>query len=179
MSVAADVADALGLERVLWIPARIPPHKRRRAMTAADLRLAMVRAATAADPRFEVCTLELDRPGPSYTVDTARMLRSEHPEDELYLILGADQATEFDTWREPDRIVELVRLAIMNRGDKSGEDATTRLPSAAEVVVVPVRSIELSSSEVRRRVAAGGDIDGLVPPAVRAIIERERLYSTP
>jgi nicotinate-nucleotide adenylyltransferase len=175
--VAAAVADALALERVLWIPAREPPHKPPGSVTPAPTRLDMVRAAVAGDPRFVVETLELDRPGPSYTVDTVRELRGRMPDAELFLIVGADQVRAFDSWRDPEGIVEQVRLAIFDREDASAEAAAQALPASAQTVLVPVPRVDVSSTDVRARVGAGLDIAELVPPDVHAIIERERLYS--
>ena len=177
VSVAADVADALGLDCVLWIPAGEPPHKVTQELSAADARLAMVRAAAALDPRFDVATLEMDRAGPSYTVDTVRALRSALPEAELFLILGADQLREPATWREPEEIVRYVRLAIMDRGGDSAAAAAERFPGASSAVVVPIRRVDVSSTEVRSRQRDGRRISDMVPSTVRRVIERERLYS--
>jgi len=172
-----DVADRLSLDRLVWIPAGSPPHKAGTAITAPGTRLAMVRAAASTDPRFEVSTLELDRPGASFTVDTVRALRRERPDAELYLILGADQLAVFDTWRDPEEIVGHVRLAVIDRDGESAADVARRLPAGSDAVVVPVRRIDVSSTEVRSRVRLGKEITGLVPDRVRTIIERERLYS--
>jgi nicotinate-nucleotide adenylyltransferase len=177
VNVAADVADALGLERVLLVPAGEPPHKPSRAVTPAELRLEMTRAAAAGDPRLEVSTLELDRPGPSYTVDTLRALDRLMPDAELFLILGADQFRVFDTWHEPEAIARLARLAVMDREGASARALAGDQPGAAEAVFAPVRRIDVSSTEIRERCREGRDISGLVPPAVQEIIARERLYS--
>ena len=146
-------------------------------MTSAEVRLAMVRAAAAADPRFEVVTLELERAGPSYTVDTVRALRREYPAEDLFLILGADQVEALGTWREPAEITRHARFAVMDRGGESAASAARAHSAAADAVVVPVRRIDVSSTEVRERVREGLDITDLVPHGVRKIIERERLYS--
>ena len=137
----------------------------------------MVRAAAVADPRFEVSTLELERTGPSYTVDTVRALRRAHPDDELFLILGADQVAALDSWREPREIARNARLAVMDRGGDSAAAAARAHSAAMDAIGVPVRRIDVSSTEVRERVRSGRDIGDLVPPGVRTIIERERLYS--
>ena len=175
--MACDVADVLALDRVLWIPAGEPPHKPRGSVSPGRVRLEMVRAAVESDPRFAVETMELDRPGPSYMVDTVRALRQELSDAELFLILGVDQLRLFDTWREPGEIVRHVRLAVMDRGGESARASARGLPSAAEVVFVPVRRVDVSSTEIRERVRAGLDVWDLLPPGVHAIIERERLYS--
>jgi nicotinate-nucleotide adenylyltransferase len=177
VAVATDVADAIALDRVLWMPAGEPPHKARPSVTPAATRLAMVVEAAAVDRRFEVSTLEIERPGPSYTVDTVRSLRGAYPADEIFLIVGADQISAFGTWRAPDEIARLARLAVMDRAGESAAAAARDLPAPERAVVVPVRRIDISSTDVRAHVRDGLDISGLVPPGVRAIIERERLYS--
>jgi len=136
----------------------------------------MVRAAAASDPRFEVSTLEIDRAGPSYTVDTVREIRSRLPDAELFLILGADQFRTFAQWREPRAIVEHARLAVMDRSGERAAEAPPATPLGAPVFV-PVRRIDVSSSELRARRKEGGSIRADVPAGVHAIIERERLYS--
>jgi nicotinate-nucleotide adenylyltransferase len=177
VTVAETVADALGLDRVLWVPARQSPHKDEQAVTAAETRLDMVRAAAAGDPRFAVETLELERRGPSYTVDTLRELRRRLPDAELFLILGADQVRSFATWRDPAEIAALARLVVFDREGSSATAAAHALPASAKAEFVSVPRVDTSSTDVRKRVGAGLAIDSLVPPGVRAIIERERLYS--
>ncbi len=171
------MADALDLDRVLWIPAGDPPHKRGIAITGADARLAMVRAAAACDSRFEVSTVELDRPGPSYMVDTVKELRRTLPDAELFLILGADEVRAFGSWHQPEEIVKHVRLAVMDREGASAAAFADRIPGGAHAVFVPVRRIDVSSTDVRARRRRGDDIRDMVPEGVRATIERERLYS--
>lgn len=177
VSVAKDVADALELDRVLWVPVGTPPHKRR-ALTPYETRVEMVRAATASDPRFEVSTLEGDRPGPSYTIDTLRDVRREHPDAELYLILGADQFASFDEWHDPAAVVRLARLAVMDRAGERAAGVRHEI-DVGDPVFVPVRRIDVSSTDVRASRGKGKEIGDMVPAAVRAIIERERLYSEP
>jgi len=177
VAVARDVADALDLERVLWIPAGDPPHKHG-PLTPGATRLEMVRAAAATDPRFEVSTLELDRPGPSYTIDTLRELRRALPDAELFLIVGTDQFASFATWREPAAVAELARLAVMDRAGDRAADVHPGVP-VDDAVFVPVRRVDVSSTDVRACRRDGRDLGDSVPGAVRAIIERERLYSGP
>ncbi|MDF2697775.1 MAG: nicotinate-nucleotide adenylyltransferase [Labilithrix sp.] len=175
--MAKDVADTLGLERVLWIPAGDPPHKSG-PLTSSATRLEMVRAAVTADPRFDVSTIEIDRAGPSYMVETLRELRRTLPEAELFLIVGADQFASFATWREPDSIVRLARLAVMDRAGDRATDVQPGVP-VGDLVLVPVRRVDVSSTDIRARKRAGEDIRDSVPPGVHTIIERERLYSGP
>ena len=167
--VAQEVHFRLGLDRVLWVPAAIPPHKRGRSITAATIRLEMVRAAIADDSRFSVSDLEVRRSGPSYTADTLRQLREQRPADELFLIVGADQLRELHTWREPDMIS---RLATVVGFSRAGEEA----PAVEGVVVVEVPRIDVSSTEVRRRVAAGEPVSYMIPAAVEGVVRGRELY---
>lgn len=167
---AQEVYRQLGLDRVLLVPAGIPPHKQGDAISPGPVRLEMVRAATADDACMEVSSVELEREGPSYTVDTLRALREEYPDAELYLAVGADQLEELDLWREPEEIVRLARLVAFARG---GQPPPV---SPWPLIVVEVPTTEISSTEMRRRVAAGAPIRYFVPEPVRQIIEREGLY---
>jgi nicotinate-nucleotide adenylyltransferase len=168
---ASDACDALGLDRVLWIPAARHPLKEGRVRTPPALRLEMVRAAIAGDPRFAADDLELRREGPSYTVDTLRALTGRHPGAALFLLAGADLLAELPRWREPDEVQRLATLAVLSReGDA--------LPAGAglDAVSVCVTRVDVSATEIRRRAAAGRTIRYLVPEAVRAVVERERPY---
>jgi nicotinate-nucleotide adenylyltransferase len=166
---ASDACDALGLDRLLWVPSAVHPLKPVR--TPPALRLEMVRAAIAGDPRFAADDLELRRAGASYTVDTLRELRAREPGAELFFLTGADNLADLPRWREPDEIARLATLAVVSRaGDTLPADP------AYPAVPVAVTRLDVSSTEVRRRVAAGKSIRYLVPDAVRAVIEREGLY---
>lgn len=175
--MARDVADRLGLDRVLWIPAGTPPHKSATSVTPASVRLEMVREAARSDPRFEASTIELDRDGPSYMVDTVRTLREAFPGAELFLIIGADEFRDFATWREPHEIVKHVRLAVMDREGESARELAADLPGGNAAVFVPVRRVDVSSTAVRKAVRGRAPPGDRVPPGVAAIIQREGLYS--
>jgi nicotinate-nucleotide adenylyltransferase len=168
---ASDAFRVLGLERMLLVPSAVPPHKRGRVRTPAATRLEMTRAAVAGDPRFAVDDLELHREGPSYTADTLRELHRRAPADVLFLLLGADALRDLPTWHRPD---EVARLAVLAAVTREGEGADPALPYP--VLPVPVTRVDLSATEVRRRVAAGDSIRYLVPDAVAAIIRRDGLY---
>lgn len=201
VSAASDVADALDLDQVLWIPAGDPPHKQDADPAPASLRLRMVRAATADDPRFRVSDLEMRREGPSYTVDTLRTLaealrdesssqvRDESPSDvELFLIMGIDQYRSFESWHRPDEIRELATLVVMDRGGEgadapvvaggagSSDDDVVDRADDEDVVRVPVGRVDVSSTEVRAAAGRGEPVEELVPSAVARIIEAEGLY---
>jgi nicotinate-nucleotide adenylyltransferase len=171
LMVAADAFAALGLDRLLLVPSAAPPHKRGRVCASAEQRLAMVRAAVDGDDRFQVDDLELRRPGASYSVDTLRHLSARHPGAELFFIIGTDQLREFQSWREPEEVVRLARLTVMAR---EGESAPPDGPFPARPVAVT--RIDLSATEIRRRVESGESIRYFVPDAVIEIIEREGLY---
>jgi nicotinate-nucleotide adenylyltransferase len=167
--VAQEVYHRLGLDRVLWVPAAIPPHKQDQQITPGHLRLEMVRAAIADDERFDLCDLEIRRSGPSYTVDTLRALAEMNPSAELVLILGADQLAELDRWRGPKSILELASLVGFAR---DGE--VPSLPEDVRLVEVP--RMDVSSTMIRQRVGAGEPVSYLVPRSTEAVIRREALY---
>lgn len=174
LAAASEACDVLRLDRLLWIPAAVHPLKGGRVRTPAHLRLEMVQAAIAGDPRFAVDDLELRRQGPSYTVDTLREMRVRHPEAEIFFLTGADNLADLPRWREPDEIARIATLAVVSR---EGETLPDDPPYPA--VHVPVTRVDVSSTLVRGRAAQGRTLRYLVPDAVRAVIERERLYREP
>ena len=167
---AQEIHAQLELDRLLLVPAAVPPHKLDRDVTPAPVRLEMITAAVAGDERFSVSDIEIRRDGPSYTVDTLRQLREEWPDSELVLAIGADQAVEFDTWREPEEIRRLATVAAFAREDEE-------VPEGWDGPVVRVPYLEISSTEIRRRVGAGEAWRYWVPEAVEEIVRREGLYS--
>jgi nicotinate-nucleotide adenylyltransferase len=173
---AADAHRALGLDRLLFVPSAVPPHKRRTVRASAALRLEMVRAAISGDPRFAACDLELRRSGPSYSVDTLRELKDREPAGELFFLIGADNLREIAGWHRPDEIVRLARLVVLSR-EGDGGAPTDGAPYPARRVAVT--RVDVSATEIRRRAARGESIRYLVPEAVRAILEREGPYRDP
>jgi nicotinate-nucleotide adenylyltransferase len=183
--VAQDAALALGLDRILFVPAAQPPHKQERVVSPAGVRAEMLAHAIAGEPRFALERLELERAGASYTIDTLRELRERDPATELTLLVGAGQYREFDTWREPEEIRRLARLAVLARDGRPGpgaleRQAATGLPATTElepgVLSLAVTRVDISSTAIRRRVAAGLSIRYLVPEAVERFILEQRLY---
>ena len=174
VSVVSELLKSGALDEILWIPARLPPHKPTNALTSPTLRLEMARAAIAGCAHQRVSDMELSREGPSYTVDTLRTLRSECPEATAVLIMGTDQFAELADWHQPDEVVRLAEVCVLPRGGVEFSGAEPRLEvvwSAADVTPVDV-----SSSEVRKRVREGQPYRHLVPDGVADIIERENLY---
>lgn len=180
VAAARNVADTLDLDVVLWVPARRSPHKPDASLSAADLRARMVRAVMDEDPRFAMTSLELDREGPSYTVDTLRALAADRgfADSQLFLIIGVDQYRAFDRWREPSDILDLATLVVMDRGGEGLFTAESVVGAARpdRVVRVPVPRVDVSSTEVRERVVRGEDLRGRVPPLVASLIASEGLY---
>ena len=168
--VVTDAADALALDRVVWVPTGVQPLKAGQRAAPAPLRLAMVEAALAGDPRFAASAIEIERGGLSYTVDTLEALALEHAGAERFLLIGMDSLATFSRWRAPDRIAELARVAVLQRAT----DAPAPLREGMRLVTT--RRVDVSSTEVRERVRAGKPIRGFVPEPVAAIIERSGLY---
>jgi nicotinate-nucleotide adenylyltransferase len=179
LALARAAAHELDLERVLLTPVLVPPHKPARWDPGAEHRLQMCRLAVRGQERLGVCTLELERPGPSYTVDTLRSIHATHPSAELTLILGADMACTLASWREPREILGLACLAVAEREDTSRSEvlsALTPLDAGARVAFVDMPRLDVSSSLVRRRLTAGEPIDELVGAAVAGYIAEHELY---
>jgi nicotinate-nucleotide adenylyltransferase len=184
LAVAEEAAEALGLERVLFVPAGEPPHKPGWPISAAADRLAMVELAIAGNERFVVDRVELDRVGPSYTVDTLESMRAARLEagstDDLVLILSAEAFLGLMTWREPRRVVELARLVVAPRDgypEAGPEFLAAHLPDlAGRASFLDSPHLRLSGSELRRRAADGRSLRYLVPDAVAAYIGDHALY---
>ncbi|MCY4399728.1 MAG: nicotinate-nucleotide adenylyltransferase [Gemmatimonadetes bacterium] len=172
--VAAEVADVVGLDRVLWVPASTPPHKTGWPVTSAEVRSRMVSATIRNDPRFELCELELERGGVSYTVDTLRALKAAHPDWSLMLVIGDDLLAGFSRWREPDAILELAEVVAISRAGaaKGGLSDEVDFP----VRIVSVTPVDVSSTRIRERVRLGKSVRAMVVTRVMSIIESERLY---
>lgn len=177
---AEECLCRLRLQKVLLLPAGQPPHKLRRSISPAEQRLAMVRLAAADNPGLEVCTVELERRGPSFSVDTVAALRERlGPEAELYFIVGTDALPELLTWYQPRRLLQLCLLAAVSRPGYPFD--LTRilmaLPEAAErIVPVPAPELDISSSNLRARVAAGQPIRYQLPDSVERYVRDQGLY---
>ena len=187
LAVAQEAAEALGLERVLFVPAGQPPHKPDRVITPGTHRLAMVELAIVGNDRFAIDRIELERDGPSYTVDTLEALHASRPAawvmPELTLILSAEAFLGLATWREPRRVLELARLAVAPRDGYPGAGPgfmAEHFPDLADRVrFLDGPRMRLSASELRARAAAGRSLRYLVPDAVAAYIDDHALYGTP
>lgn len=179
--VAAEEARVrLHLERVYFVPAGTPPHKMDEPVTPVEHRLEMVTRAIASNPYFVVSRVDVDRPGPSYTVDTLALLRQQLGADtELYFILGIDSLADLPNWREPQRIIELCHLAVVDRPGYDADISSLErvLPGLSRrVEFVPMPQLEISSTELVERVRQGLPIRYQVPAAVEEYIYAHRLY---
>lgn len=179
---AQEALVQLGLDRVLLVPVNVPPHKEVAADPGPQARLELCRLAVAGDERFGVCDAEVLRPGPSYTVDTLRAIHAADPGDDLTFIVGGDVAQGLPTWREPAEVLRLARLAVAERTGARRIDILERVAQVAggpeRVAFFDMPRMDLSSSLVRRHVAAGRSIRYLVPDAVAGYIAEHGMYAS-
>jgi len=178
---AQEAWSQLGLDRVLLVPVFSPPHKEADGDPGVEARVALCEAAVAGDERLGVSRAEADVPGRSFTVDTLNRLHDARPEDQLTFIVGGDMAASLPQWREPQAILELCTIGAAARDGVGREELLerldTELPGAADRIrFFDMPRIDVSSTLIRRRVAAGEPVRYLVPDAVAARIEREGLY---
>jgi nicotinate-nucleotide adenylyltransferase len=177
---AQEARAQLALDRVVLMPVHTPPHKEALDDPGPEVRLALCRAAAAGDEELEVSTLELDRGGPSYTVDTLRALHGSREGDDLTFIVGGDMASSLPSWREPEVVLELARMAVAEREEHRRHEIAERvgaLRGAPErIVFFAMPRLDISSSDIRARLAGGRPIRWLVPGAVADEIERRGLY---
>lgn len=177
--MAQEALDQLDLDRVVFMPVAVPPHKEAREDPGAAARVELCRLAVAGDERFAVSTLEVDRGGASFTVDTLTELHDLEPEHDLTFIVGGDMAHSLPAWREPETILRLATLAVAEREGVRREDITRRLDplhDGSRVAFFDMPRIDVSSSAIRRRVADGRPIRYLVPEVVAEEIARRGLY---
>lgn len=174
LAAARACVDELGLDRLLLVVANCPWQKvDGREVTPAEDRYAMAEAAAAGADRVEVSRIEIERGGPSYTVDTVEELRRDLPGAELFLVVGGDLVPALSTWHRWEDLRQLVTLAVVTRpGSPRPPD-----PPGWRVVDVDGKVVDVSSSEVRRRLEAGEPLDGLVPDAVVRCIRARSLYA--
>ncbi|MDU0458262.1 MAG: nicotinate-nucleotide adenylyltransferase [Geobacteraceae bacterium] len=195
LRIAGQARVACGLDRVIFIPAADPPHKKLAGDVPFALRCRMVRLAIDGNPFFELSELEGERSGKSYSIDTIRIIREQMPNDELFFIIGGDSFLELGQWHRYDEIFRSCNLIVFERPGCSIEDPHGALPvvirgefgydagtrrllhdSGHVVHFVPDDPQDISSTEIRRLSAAGMNIENLVPPAVAAYISQQRIY---
>jgi len=184
LSVAQQVGDRLGLDRVVLVPSGRPPHKDCNAVAPARDRLEMARLAVRGLARLSVSDIEVRRAGPSYTIDTVRQLRSDMGEDNDYwFVIGADTVAELPTWHRATELLQEIRFAVAVRPgcrpdfapveENLGPEAAMKLRRA----VLDIEPCDVSSTEIRRRLAHGEDVGGMIRANVAALIRRRNLYA--
>ena len=196
LRIAEEARDLCGLDKVVFIPAADPPHKPLAGDVPFRQRYEMVRLAIAGNPAFELSDIEEQRPGKSYSIDTIAAFRREHPEDQLFFIIGSDSFLEIGLWHRYVEIFRSCNLIVVERPGYPVNDPISALPVAIRGEVRYTRDLhrlehaagttvkflsgcplEVSSSEIRRLAAAGHSITYLVPPEVEAYIKEQRIYS--
>ena len=171
--------EELQLDEVWFIPAGVSPHKVGKPLSPGKARVQMVEFAVSGFPEFRVSKIELERTGPSYTVQTLEQLRAADPSRELFLLMGADSVAEFASWREPQRILELAHVVAVNRaGEQPDLSNVAPLCQAVgrSIRVVEMPAVDFAASDIRARVAAGRSIRFLTPRPVEMYIRANRLY---
>jgi nicotinate-nucleotide adenylyltransferase len=178
LRMAEAVRERFGLDRVLFIPNAVSPFKTDISVTAGAVRAELLQLATRDNPYFQVWTGELDRPGPSYTVDTLRRLDAENPGADLYFLTGSDAVRDLMKWREPKSLVQLAHFIAVIRPGVSEDDVRGALPDdlEARIAFLALPGLDISATEIRARVAVGHSIRYLVPPEVIDAIARHGLY---
>ena len=174
---AEEAAVQFGLDEVLFVPTGRPWMKGERAVSPAEDRYLMTVVATASNPRFRVSRVDIDRTGPTYTVDTLRLLADANRDSELFFVTGADAMLEIFHWKDPDEVLGLAHFIAATRPGydlaRFEHDASTRHPN---VSVMNVPALAISSTDIRERVASGRPIRYLVPEGVKSYIEKAGLY---
>ncbi len=179
LALAENGRVQLNLDAVLFVPAGDPPHKPNRPMSPADDRQAMVEAAIADNPGFALSRVDLDRPGPHFTVDMLARLAARRPGVRLFFLMGGDSLADFASWRDPAGILAQAHLAVMERpGSEADVDLLAeRVPDIRDRLVwLDAPRLEISGRDLRRRMREGLPIRYLVPPAVRRYVHERELY---
>jgi nicotinate-nucleotide adenylyltransferase len=164
--LARDAMESLALDRVIFIPVNVSPHKLAHPPVAAGLRCEMVAAAISGEPRFSMDACEAEREGPSFAVDTVRLMRRRFPQAGLFYFIGEDNVSSLHTWREIDELKKLASFVVLARGNLQ----------PVEGFPVISRNIDISSTDIRNRIARGLPVRYLLPDAVCAILTRHQLY---
>jgi nicotinate-nucleotide adenylyltransferase len=180
LALAQEALWQLGLDEVVLVPTGEAPHKRIADDPGRELRMTMTRLAAADDSRFGVSALEVERAGPSYTYETLELLAEEKGDTELVFVMGADAAVGLESWRRPERVVELARIAVARRAGVSEAEVAAVLRSLGaeqSATMLEMPQFGVSSSAVRERAAAGRPLRYLVPEPVARFIEEKGIYS--
>jgi len=173
LAIARAALAHAQLDRVLFVVVASPPHKQNEDYAGAEDRCALVEAAIAGEAKFELSRLEIDRGGPSFTVDTLRQLHRDYPGAALFLIIGQDSLADLPSWRDPREILAQARLLVVPR---PGAPAPPPRLLEGRFETLPFPESSVSSTEIRARIAGGEDLSALLPPAVERLIRAKGLY---
>lgn len=181
--VAADhVLHALNLDKIIFIPTGDPPHKKNRNITSANRRLEMVRLAISSNPKFHISSIEVDRRGNTYTVDTLRQLKESYGEEAVFFfIVGTDSLCQISTWKDPKQLFKLCNVVAVNRGAYQNKDffeckEQLEKEYQTQILVVEIPALEISSTQIRNSVSQHRTIKYLLPAEVENYIFENRLY---
>ena len=179
LRMAEEARTRFDLEKVLFVPSGQPPHKPDYVISSPEDRYAMVLLAASANPAFEVSRMEIEREGPSYTLDTLRRLKEIYdPDAGMYFIIGADEAFDLPRWHEAEKLPDLARFLVAPRPGFDLAELKQRLPARFYDAIdfLPMTPTDISATEIRSRIASGRSIKYLVPDCVEAYIRKHRLY---
>lgn len=172
--LAQQLMEKFQLDKVIFIPSAAPPHKDDKSVSPAHHRLEMTRAAVEDNPQFEISGIELKREGKSYTIDTIRELKKLHPHSDFFLLAGSDVLTEFDTWKDPDKIFREIKVII---GVRPGYDIIeSDNKFFKKSIIAEINGLHVSSTQIRQKVREGKSIKYLVPLRVEEYIKAKGLY---
>ncbi len=174
--VAADVQEQLELQIVLFVPAAHAPHKGEAACASPSHRLKMLELAVAGNPRFKVSDIEILRGGKSYTIDTLSALRDSYRDEEFFLIIGSEHLQILPSWKNPEEVVKMCTVVVVDRPGIDRSTINNKFVNRVKFVDVP--TIEISGTEIRRRIREGKTIRYLVPESVRSYIHTNKLYES-
>jgi len=181
--LAAEAQDQLRLDRLLWVLTPDPPHKQDQSISPLAIRMKLLMAAIGDNPSFELCRVDMDRPGPHYAVDTVKILKEQYPSAEFFYLIGGDSLHDLPTWFQPRRLIELIDgLGVMRRpGDQVDlRNLEQKIPGlSAKICFIEAPLLEISARQIRQRIAAGRAYRYYVPPAVFRLIEELKLYRQP
>lgn len=181
LHIANELRAALGLERVVWVPAGRPPHKAGQIVSSDSDRLAMLKLALASSPCDEISSIDIDRAGPSFTADTLEILSEQLAPAKLVFLMGEDSLSDLPNWHDPERILRVAELAVAGRPNVDADLSAVALAVPGlqgRVHLAPTEEISVSSSDIRQRVREDRPIHGLVPPDVEAYILDHGLYTS-
>jgi nicotinate-nucleotide adenylyltransferase len=180
LAIAGEALNKLSLDKVLFVPARQQPLKDRDDITPVENRLRMISLAIKDFPQFALSTVETDRKGPDYTVDTLRILKQQYSDAELYFILGWDSLEELPRWKQPEQIIKLCRIVALTRSTVSRPEIKkldSEIPGLSQrLVMLDMAPVDISSSDIRHGLRRGLSIQGMVPQGVEDYIIKQGLY---